>query len=1022
MFHRPIVCLAILGSLSLAAAETRSFPEPYDSEKGKHPPMSAEASARSIRMPEGFQATVVASEPDVRQPVAMAFDLKGRLWVAENYTYAESGVNFATNLMDRVLILEDTDGDGRAERRKVFWDQAQILTSVEPVPGGVYVMCPPRLLFLADTNGDDVPDGPPQVVLDGFVTTTGNRHTFANGLKWGPDGWLWGRIGISSGAKPGVPGQPESDRVEMRGGIWRFNPKRGVVEAVSHGTTNPWGLDWNEVGEPFFINTVIGHLWHAVSGAHLERMHGNDVLSRAYALMPQIADHHHFDTGAGWTKSRPSADGAAATGSDALGGGHAHAGLVIYQGTNWPVSFRGGLFTWNLHGRRANRERLERQGSGYVGRHEPDLFHTGDPWFRGIEMLQGPEGAVYVADWSDTGECHEHDGVHRSSGRIHRIQYGTPSAVRLPDFAAASLEQLGQWILDPNEWTSRSALKVLASRAEDPARWEAATRLRATFQREKSGPGALRAMWALNALGAWTPDWMLSRTGDDDEHVRSWAVRLLADQFEVNPDASDTRSPLVPEVQGQVFARWVRMAAKDPSGLVRLYLASALQRMPAKERAGLAAALAARPEDAGDRTLGLMIWYGIEPLGRTRPDLLRGVAEAGRSPLIRRHVARRLAEDLVPGSPELDRLLAWAREASDEARADVLAGMAEALRGTRRAPAPREWAALGTVIRTAADDRVKSLARELEVVFGDGRAVDELRKLVEDGSADAPARRAALRSLLDARVPDLGALLRRLADDGSLRAAALVGLLEVSDPAALEKALSRYQWLGIEERPSVVLAMTARVEYSRALLEAIAAGRIQRADLTAFHAGQMVRLGDASLTDLLEKVWGTVRTTPKEKRQQIEKWQRDLAPAVLAKAQLGRGRQLFVKTCAGCHRLYGEGGEVGPDLTGSGRADLGYLLENVVDPGAVVAAEQRLSVVTLKDGRVVSGLLRDANERTLTVVGPGGRLTVSREEVQSAETVAASAMPEGLLEALTPEDVRDLMAYLMHPQQVMLPP
>jgi glucose/arabinose dehydrogenase len=292
MFHRRILSLAVVGSLSAVAAETSAFPEPYDSEKGKNPPMTAVASAKSIQVPDGFHVMVVASEPDVRQPVAMAFDLRGRLWVAENYTYAESGVNFATNLMDRVLILEDADGDGRAERRKVFWDQAQILTSIEPVPGGVYVLCPPRLLFIADANRDDVPDGPPQVVLDGFTTTTGNRHTFANGLKWGPDGWLWGRIGISSGAKIGLPGAPESDRVEMRGGIWRFHPKRGVVEGVSHGTTNPWGLDWNEVGEPFFINTVIGHLWHAVSGAHLERMHGNDVLPRAYALIPQIAENY----------------------------------------------------------------------------------------------------------------------------------------------------------------------------------------------------------------------------------------------------------------------------------------------------------------------------------------------------------------------------------------------------------------------------------------------------------------------------------------------------------------------------------------------------------------------------------------------------------------------------------------------------------------------------------------------------------------------------------------------------------
>jgi len=248
--------------------------------------MTAAQAAASFQLPEGFVATVVAAEPEVRQPVAMAFDFRGRLWVAENYTYAENGVYFATNLMDRVLILEDRDGDGRAETRKVFWDQAQILTSVEPTVDGVYVLCPPRLLFLPDRNRDDVPDGEPEVILDGFNTTTGNRHTFANGLKSGPDGWLWGRIGISSGARIGLPGQADADRVEMRGGIWRYHPVRRVFEAVSHGTTNPWGLDWNAEGEPFFINTVIGHLWHAIPGAHYQRMHGDDVMSRAYALMP----------------------------------------------------------------------------------------------------------------------------------------------------------------------------------------------------------------------------------------------------------------------------------------------------------------------------------------------------------------------------------------------------------------------------------------------------------------------------------------------------------------------------------------------------------------------------------------------------------------------------------------------------------------------------------------------------------------------------------------------------------------
>jgi putative membrane-bound dehydrogenase-like protein len=1016
MFSRGWVLLLVGGVCVGAAPGT--FPTPYDSEKGGQPPMSAAQAAASFQLPTGFVATVVASEPDVRQPVAMAFDLRGRLWVAENYTYAETGVFFATNLMDRVVILEDRDGDGRAETRKVFWDQAQILTSVEPTVDGVYVLCPPRLLFIADRNRDDVPDGEPEVVLDGFTTTTGNRHTFANGLKFGPDGWLWGRIGISSGARIGLPGQADPDRVEMRGGIWRYHPPRRVFEAVCHGTTNPWGLDWNVEGEPFFINTVIGHLWHAIPGAHYQRMHGDDVMPRAYSLLPQAADHFHFDTGEGWTKSRPTGDGRAAPASDGLGGGHAHAALLIYQGTNWPASYRDGLFTWNLHGRRANRERLDRVGSGYVGRHEPDLLAVSDPWFRGIEMLQGPDGGVSIADWSDTGECHEHDGVHRGSGRIYKITHGSPQPIVIPNFIGMATEELIPLILDSNEWTSRAALRVLGSRAGVEERWEAATRLRSLFQKQTSRRSALRAMWALNAMGTATPDWLLARTGDDDEHIRSWGVRLLADRIRVNPTAGPARSDLPSDFESRVFQRWARMARNDSSALVRLYLASALQRLPATVRADVAMGLVGHAEDATDRSMGLMIWYGIEPLAAADPSRFRELAQASRIPQIRRFVARRLAEEISSRPTELDALLTWSRSAAVEIQADLLAGVSEALRGVRRAPMPPGWRSLADTVNQGQDDRLKKLVRELDVVFGDGRATDELKVLAQNAAADPLTRRSAVRSLVEARTPDLGALLRKLADDGALRVTALVSLLEIGEPNAAEAALARYQWLGLEERPTVLSALSARPSDATALLEAVENGRVRRSDLTPFHAGQMARLRDAGVSNRLAQVWGTLRTTGTEKRAEIDRWKSRMTTVELGKARLGRGRAVFQQLCAGCHKLYGDGGEVGPDLTGSGRGNLEYLLENVVDPGAVVAAEQRMSVVQMKDGRVLSGLLRDANERTVTVVGPAGSTVAARAEIQLIETLEQSVMPEGLLESVPADDARDLLAYLMHSRQV----
>lgn len=1016
MFTRVLLLLA---STAVALGQGTAFPEPYDSEKAKGRPLSPQEAAASFRLPDGFQVTVFASEPEVRQPIAMAFDARGRLWVAENYTYAESGVNFATNLMDRIVILEDRDGDGRSDTRRVFWDRAQILTSVEPVAGGVYALCPPRLLFLADRDGDDLPDGPPEVVLDGFNTTTGNRHTFANGLKTGPDGWLWGRIGISSGARVGVPGAPEAQRIELRGGIWRYHPGRRVVEAVSHGTTNPWGLDWNAEGEPFFINTVIGHLWHAIPGAHFERMHGDDVMMRAYSLIPQAADHLHFDSAAGWTKSRAAADGAPAGASDTLGGGHAHASLMIYQGTNWPASYRDGLFTWNLHGRRANRERLERVGTGYVGRHEPDLLAVGDTWFRGIEMLEGPEGAVYLADWSDTGECHEHDGVHRASGRIYRISHGNPAGKSLPDFARATPSELAQLVAHPSEWISRQAIRALATRiGKVPPAVLGTVRDRAMDETGRVGRRErLRALWALRAAGGADRDTLLELSTDADEHLRSWAVRMLVDEWPADPDL---RGPAAAEPEYRIAGRLEEMARTDGSGLVRAYLASAVQRMPSGARQRVALELARRGEDATDRVQPRLLWYGIEALAGRMPAGLREIGETTAMPMLRRFVARRLSEDGELAG-ELGRLLAWATERDGAVRADILHGMSEAYRGVRRAVPPSGWAGFAAAAGGLDGDAGRRL-RELQVVFGDGRALDELKAILADGSADVLARKAALKAIVEARPADAIALVRRQVNDGSLRLAALLGLIELGAEDAAEVALGRFSWLGLEERPLLVSALASRVEGARALVTALEKGQVARGDIGAFQAGQILRAADASLGERFRKVWGTVRPGTAERRAEIARWKERLNPQVLGAARLANGRRVYVKACAGCHRLHGEGGDVGPDLTGSGRANLDYLLENVVDPGAVVAAEQRLTVVRLRDERVLSGLMREVTERGFVLVGPGGTVAVNRSDVAVLETLDQSAMPEGLLDTLGADEARDLVAYLMAMRQVPMDP
>ena len=208
----------------------------------------ADEAAAAFEVPAGFEVTVFAADPDVRQPIAATFDTRGRLWVVENYTYSDAAVGFDMSVNDRVLIFEDTDHDGRFDNRTVFWDQGQKLTGIELGFGGVWLTAAPNLIFIPDADRDDVPDGPPQIRLSGFEDKV-VRHNIVNGLRWGPDGWLYGRHGILATSFVKVPGSAAATPINC--GIWRYHPTAKKFEVVAHGGTNPWGFDFDHHGEMF---------------------------------------------------------------------------------------------------------------------------------------------------------------------------------------------------------------------------------------------------------------------------------------------------------------------------------------------------------------------------------------------------------------------------------------------------------------------------------------------------------------------------------------------------------------------------------------------------------------------------------------------------------------------------------------------------------------------------------------------------------------------------------------------------
>jgi putative membrane-bound dehydrogenase-like protein len=996
-----LLLVAALGVLPGAGADppAEPFPPIVNTQNPKDVPPTPAEELRLVKAPPGFQVTLFAGDPDVRQPISMCLDDRGRLWVAECYSY--TGHGWDQKLRDRILIFEDTGGDGRFDKRTVFWDGAHNLTSIAVGFGGVWALCAPNLLFIPDRNGDDVPDGAPQVVLDGWALRSVG-HNIVNGLTWGPDGWLYGRHGILETSVVGPPGTPPNQRVRINTGIWRYHPTRKVFEAVAHGTTNPWGLDYDDHGQMFFTNNVIGHLWHVIPGAHYKRMYGEDLDPHVYDLIDQHADHYHWDTGKSWTDSRD-----AKGKNDLLGGGHSHCGGMIYLGDNWPQEYRDTIFMCNTHGRRINNDRLERAGSGYVGRHRPDFLKVGTPWFRGTELRYGPDGGVYFSDWCDLGECHDSDGVHRTSGRIFKVTYGQAARPTLRDVARLSDAELAQLQLHRNDYFVRAARRNLQERAaagHDMKAVHAALQRMLAEQRDVTRQ--LRALWALFVTGGTDETMLRKLLASDSEHLRVWAIKLLVDGGP--PGAA-------------ALADFVRLGRQDPSGLVRLFLASALQRLPAERRGDLAEALLSHGEDAADHNLPLMCWYGIEPLVSAQPARAVELAGQSRIPLVRRFIARRLGEDIEKAPGPVNALLQRAAEAPPAQQVDVLHGLVDALRGWRKARPPAAWAVLQSRLSSSPNQEVRDLARELGVVFGDGRALSAVRRTVLDGSASGEARRAALKALLDARPPDLLPLLKKLVVDRATASLAMRGLAAFDDPGTPALILQHYGLLRAAEKPEAINTLVSRPAYARVLLQAVARGQVPRTDLSAFHARQIRSFKDEGLNRQLTQVWGEVRDTPVEKRKLIARYKGLLTPARLKHADLGKGRLVFNQTCATCHTLYGQGKSIGPDLTGANRDNLDYLLENVLDPSAVVAADFRLSVVVLKDGRVLTGIVGGPPGPTLSVQTQTDKVKVDRTEVEEVRPTTLSLMPDGLWGPLSDEQVRDLVGYLMSRQQVPLP-
>jgi putative heme-binding domain-containing protein len=453
--------------------------------------------------------------------------------------------------------------------------------------------------------------------------------------------------------------------------------------------------------------------------------------------------------------------------------------------------------------------------------------------------------------------------------------------------------------------------------------------------------------------------------------------------------------------------------------MVRLALASLLQRLPLAERPALARALMSHGKDAADHNLPAMVWCALTPLVSGNPMALAGLADGPLWPPVAEWLARALLQSSTGTHKALDAFLGTARRADAPVRRAIVAGMAAGSRGWHRAPEPASWKEFAA---TLLEDATAALPlQQLSALFGSGISPEELAAVARDRSREAHVRRAAFESLLTLAPPALLQISTGLLGDRAIDDLAVRGLAQSSGAAAAPPLLSGFSRLSPAAQAAAVDALASRESSSAALLDAIAAQRIPRRAVSAFHARQILAFGNPGLSRRLADTWGRLRESPDDRRRAADDLMAALTQERLAGARLPRGRQLFQSLCASCHRLYGEGASVGPDLTGSGRSRLDYLVPNLIDPAAEVAADFRLRIIRKKDGSLLSGIVASRNEQAITLRQLTGETVVVPADVAAEDVSDDSLMPAGLLDALSPDEVRDLIGYLMHPEQVPLP-
>ncbi len=985
-----LLTLGLLSSVELIHAKDLT---------GQHAPANTPAlspgeAQKKFSLHQGFEARLFAAEPDVVNPVAMTWDDRGRLFVVELYEYP-LGAPEGQKPRDRIIILEDTDNDGRSDKKTVFADGLNLATAILWGNGGVYVGQAPHLLFLKDTNGDDVADHR-TTLLTGFGLH--DRHELLNGFTWGPDGWLYMTHGVFTHSTVKIP-EATDDGVVMDAAVARFHPVTKKFQIFADGTSNPWGVDFDKAGNAFVSACVIDHLFHMAPGGIYQRQGGTPGNPYAYELLPSIVDHKHHMA--------------------------AYCGINIYQGDNFPKEYSGNVFMGNIHQNAVNHDRLTPNEASFKATAEKDFVTTTDGWFRPVVQNVGPDGTLWIADWYDKYPCYQNaqadpGGVDRERGRIWRVIYtGAETGKKMGsrpdakmDFGTLDTKALIKTLKHPNIWQRRTAQRLLT---EKPLNAEGLRALHSALK-ESEKTMELHSFWTLLALDKLEPGDLSVAMQSNDPALRTWAARAIGEKRLTTDKAMKALTIL----------------AADPEPAVRLGVATALRQIASGSLTintdlnieapvgKVLAVLIKASADAKDPVLPFLIWMASEPSLATNPAPgLQWLAEntADAMPLggtLARKAMRRICDTKDAAKMDVAVQFLTAIADKDELALAALDGLIEGQRAKPLRPSADTKSAFDKLAMSS-NPQVKERAQQLGAIWGDEGAITKTLANINNPNATIEDRAQAIEATRQFKNDaSRGALLKLISETnpealviGALRALSTVGGDNVGNDI-----VKNWKEFSPRTRAAAVEVLVTRLTWTEALLNGVQSGVIQPGDVSASARRGIAKYDAANIKARAEKMLGTFREADADKVKLIKQKRK----VVLAGTpDFNRGHELAKSSCFVCHKLNGEGAEVGPDLTGVGRSTLDALLANVIDPNQIIGKGYENVVIETKDERSINGRMVENTDTHVKLIAAGPTENiVAKSDIATMRVSELSVMPEGL-DQLLDEDFRDLIWFILAP-------